>query len=108
MIAQRPATSVACCRPDLRRCRHGCPRHRAFFGAVVAFGEQQVEASLAGIAADHVHFVEREHFKVVDFDRAAVRAGKAEARSFRRFVKVHGYLAFTNNARDTGSTPAQI
>jgi hypothetical protein len=62
-----------------------------------------VKASLACIAAKHVHLIGREHLEVVNFDRAAVRAGKAEARSFRGFVKVHRHLAFTEKARDTGS-----
>lgn len=54
-----------------------------------------MKASLACLAGKRVHLIGREHLEVVNFDRAAVRAGKAEARSFRGFVKVHKHLAFT-------------
>jgi len=61
-----------------------------------------VKASLACIAAEHVYFVGREHFEVVNFNRTAVWAGEAEARNIREFVKVHRHLAFTEKARETG------
>ena len=61
-----------------------------------------MEASLAGVAAERVYFVGSENLEVVNLDRTAVRAGVAEARKFRGFVKVHRHLAFTEKTRGTG------